>query len=239
MAVKKEFAMRDLYARFTDFVNLVLEQLDILEKLIVSGELHISDEVLNKLNENEKRLDDYEIKMSDAIIETIVLQNPVASDLREIMAMNQMVSNLERIGDSIVNISQSIQKIKDQKIYAAMSEVISNMLFSGISMVKKSVESFIKRDKEAAIWTIENDDVIDEMNHKLIKKAISRSGLSKDMQHTLTTYIQLSNIISTIERIADHSTNVAEASIYSLEGHDIRHSGFEANLKNNNADFKS
>lgn len=223
MNVKKEYAINDLYVQFGTFSNLVISQLDILEKIITTGELTISEKMLHDLQENEQELDDFEIQITEDIIDTIVLQNPVASDLRQIMAMYQMVSNLERVGDLVINIVTAIPKIKDEHIYVQMSEVINNMLISSIVMVKKSIDSFIQKDKEAAIWTIENDDVIDEMNHKLIKKSIAKSSFEKDTQEKLYTFINLNNIVSTIERIADHSTNVAEAAIYAIEGQDIRH----------------
>ena len=223
MNVKKDYAISDLYTQFGIFSNLVLQQLDILEKIITTGELTISAELLEVIRENEKRLDDFEIQLGEDIIDTIVLQSPVASDLRQIMAMYQMVSNLERVGDLVINIVDSIPKIKDEVIYVQMSEVINNMLLSSILMVKKAIDSFVQKDREAAIWTIKNDDIIDEMNRKLIKKAITKSKLPKDTQQMLYTFINLNSIVSTIERIADHSTNVAESTIYSIEGQDIRH----------------
>jgi phosphate transport system protein len=64
---------------------------------------------------------------------------------------------------------------------------------------------------------------VDEMNHKLIKKAITKSKISEETQQLLFTFINLNSIISNIERIADHATNIAESSIYALEGTDVRH----------------
>jgi phosphate transport system protein len=97
------------------------------------------------------------------------------------------------------------------------------MLLVSINMVQKSILSFTNNDKEYAIWTIKNDDIVDEMNNKLIKKAITKSKLPEETQQLLFSFININSIISNIERIADHATNVAEASIYALEGRDIRH----------------
>jgi len=104
-----------------------------------------------------------------------------------------------------------------------MSEVITNMFMASVSMVQKSILSFVENDKEEAIWAIKNDEVVDEMNHKLIRKAIKKNEFSDDTQQLLFTFIQMNSIISTIERIADHATNIAEASIYAIEGKDLRH----------------
>lgn len=224
MNIQKENALQHIRILFDDMSKVVLQQLELLEKIINgSGKTIIPDEFLKELNENEVLIDNFEVKVTDEIIDTIVLQKPVASDLREVMAVYQMVSNLERVGDLVMNIVRFIPKIQDIDIYTKMSEVLSNMLIASDSMVRKSILSFALSDKEEAIWTIKNDDVVDKMNHKLIKKAIQNSNLPKETQHLLFTFIHLNSIISNVERIADHATNIAEVSIYALEGKDLRH----------------
>jgi len=92
----------------------------------------------------------------------------------------------------------------------------------------------INKDKEYAIWTIQNDSVVDKMNHKLLTKAIDKNEISDEIKQMLLSFTNLRSIISNIERIADHATNIAEASIYSLDGTDIRHT----KLKNDDVDKK-
>jgi phosphate transport system protein len=104
-----------------------------------------------------------------------------------------------------------------------MSEVMGNMLMTSVNMVKRAIQSFIMNDKEDAIWTIKNDAIVDEMNRKLIKKTITRSNIPEETQQLLFAFINLNNIISNIERVGDHATNIAESSIYALEGKDLRH----------------
>ncbi|NEW83675.1 MAG: hypothetical protein GZ094_15100 [Mariniphaga sp.] len=223
MSIKKENAIQDILSHFETYANLILNQLSILEKVISTGSLVISEEVMNELNINEDRSDRFEIKLSEKIVNTIVLQKPVASDLRKLMACYQIVINLERIGDLVINIVKFIPKIKDAETYNRMSDVIYNMLLVSVQMVQKSILSFTNSDKDFAIWTIRNDEVVDEMNHKLIKKAIIKSKLPEETQQLLFSFIHINSMISSIERIADHATNVAEASIYAIEGTDIRH----------------
>jgi len=223
MNIRKENAIHDIFEHFEDHANLILHQLSLLEKIISSGSLVIPEEVANELKLNEEKSDNFEVKLSEKIINTIVLQKPVASDLRKLIACYQIVMNLERIGDSVMNIIKSIHRIKDADTYSHMTDVIYNMLLVSINMVQKSILSFTNNDREYAIWTIKNDDVVDEMNNKLIKKVIAKSKLSAETQQLLFSFININSIISNIERIADHATNVAEASIYALEGKDIRH----------------
>jgi phosphate transport system protein len=92
-------------------------------------------------------------------------------------------------------------------------------------MVEKALLSFINTDPDFAIWTIKNDSVVDEMNHKLLVSYINKSSLDDETRQTVLRYVELKDMISNIERIADHATNIAEASIYSMQGTDIRHTG--------------
>ncbi|HNX67494.1 MAG TPA: PhoU domain-containing protein, partial [Bacteroidales bacterium] len=101
----------------------------------------------------------------------------------------------------------------------------NNMLTSGALMVEKSLLSFTNSDPDFAIWTIKNDSVIDEMNHKLLITHITKSDMDENTREKVISYVELRDMISNIERIADHATNIAEASIYSLQGTDIRHTG--------------
>jgi phosphate transport system protein len=91
-------------------------------------------------------------------------------------------------------------------------------------MVSKALLSFTMDDKEYAIWTIKNDTVVDEINKKMLKKAIKKSSDNNDENKELfMSFINMTSIVTNIERIAGHATNIAEAAIYSIEGKDIRH----------------
>ena len=227
MNIKKENAIHNIIDHFEDYANLILSQLSILEKVISSGSLIIPEDILKELNINEDKSDKFEVKLSEKIVDTIVLQKPVASDLRKLMACYQIVINLERIGDLVIDIVKFIPRIKEPETYNRMSEVIYNMLLVSVNMVQKSLLSFINSDKEFAIWKIRNDEVVYDMNHKLIRKAIAKSKMPDETQQLMFSFIHINSIISSIERIADHATNVAEASIYAMEGTDIRHHNLE------------
>jgi phosphate transport system protein len=223
MSIKKESAIQEVNEKFGEYSNLILRQLTLLERVFSSGSPVIPEELQDEIRKNEEKSDKFEIRLSEKIINTIVLQQPLASDLRKLMACYQMVINLERIGDLVIKIAGIIPKIKDEDIYGHLTNAIYNMLIVAGTMVQKSILSFTHSDREYAIWTIENDSIVDEMNDKLVKKAISKNDLPEETRQLLLTFIQVNSIISSIERIADHATNVAEASVYALDGTDIRH----------------
>ncbi len=223
MTSKKDDAINSILTDFEEFANLLLSQLDLLEKLIASGEIKFPEKKNKELLDNEQKLDKMEVKISDKIVNTIVLYQPVASDIRKIIACYRIIISLERVGDMVVNITNFIQKIKTPKVYSNLSDVISNMLIQSSNMVNKALLAFTNDDKEYAIWTIKNDAVVDEINKKMLKKAIKKSSDSNEDKELLMSFINLNGMITNIERIADHATNIAEAAIYSIEGKDIRH----------------
>lgn len=223
MNTKREQSIQDIEHSFEEMSDLVLAQLLLLEKFMADPKSDF-EKVKNELSLNEEKIDKFEVIVSDQIINSIVLYQPVASDIRKIMAIYRITINLERIGDLIMNIIYSIESIKESDEYKAMSDVIMNMLLTGVGMVEKSLLSFINADTEYAIWTIKNDEIVDEMNRKLLMNSIKNTIINPKTREMLLSYVDLKNIITNLERVADHATNIAEASIYSMQGTDIRHS---------------
>ena len=228
MKTKREESIIDIVKSFEEMADLVLIQLTLLEKFMSLNDRNEMNNIISAIEENEKKIDEFEVIISDKFINSIVLYQPVASDIRKLVSVYRITINLERIGDLVINIIDSIGSVKDSSEYKAMTDVIMNMLLSGISMVEKSLLSFINNDDSYAVWTIKNDEIVDEMNRKLLINSISKAKVSEKTREMLLSYVDLKNIIINIERIADHATNIAEASIYSMQGTDIRHKGFES-----------
>jgi phosphate transport system protein len=189
MTKKKEEAIIDCVKSFEEMADLVLIQLTLLEKYMLLNDRKEMNNILSRIEENENKIDEFEVIISDKFISSIILFQPVASDIRKLNSIYRISINLERIGDVVLNIVQSIESIKETAEYEAMQDVLMNMLVSGVTMVEKSLLSFLNNDDSYAEWTIKNDEIVD------------------------------------MERIADHATNIAEASIYSMQGTDIRHKG--------------
>lgn len=227
MKTKREESVLDIINTFEEMADTILAQLSLLEKFMNTQDEEERIRIRKDIANNENNTDKFEVLISDKFINTIVLYQPVASDIRKLVAIYRMTINLERIGDLVINVLDSIENIKDTAEYRAMAEVINVMLLSGITMVEKSLLSFINNDNEYAIWTIRNDEIIDDMNRKLLKNSISKAKVSDKTKEMLLSYVDLKNIITNLERIADHATNIAEASIYSIQGTDIRHSGLD------------
>ena len=234
MKTKREESILDIIATFEEMADIILAQLKLLEKYLDEQVEEERTLIRSEIDINEDRIDKYEVLISEKFINSIILYQPVASDIRKAVAISRMSINLERIGDRVINILNSVDNIKDSDEYKAMIEVLNVMLLSGISMVEKSLLSFINNDNEYAIWTIKNDEVVDDMNNKLLINSISKAKVSDKTKEMLLSYIDMKSKITNLERIADHATNIAEASIYSIQGTDIRHSGLESTQTDNN-----
>ncbi|MGE4586667.1 MAG: phosphate uptake regulator PhoU [Mangrovibacterium sp.] len=223
MTIRKDEAIREIEADFEKMAAILLEQLDRMEQFVTSGELKVSDEDLETVMKNEKDIDKAEVKLSDKIVNTIVLHQPVASELRRMMACYRILINMERVGDLVLNITQFIKKIKTPELYHQFNEVLSNMAMLSTKMVRQSLLSFTQDDRELAVWTIKNDDILDEVNSKLLKKLLNKTSPEERSKSLLTSLVSIKEMMGNIERIADYATNIAEAAIYSIEGKDIRH----------------
>ena len=226
MTQKKDEAISKVMKDFEALANLVLAQLDQVEELLNLGNMELSEEASIEFAKNEKQIDALEVKLSERIVNTIVLYQPMASEIRHIFACYHIMTSLERIGDYAVHLANFLKSIKSLKVYNELSELINSMLQSSSLMLKKALTSFVQHDKETAIWVIKNDQVVDELNQKMLKKVIHKSQEFDEKKKVLISFITIKEMVDNIQRIADHATNIAEATIYYLEGKDIRHTPF-------------
>jgi phosphate transport system protein len=225
MSEIKEAALHDIMISFREMANMILNQLTLLEKMRECSDEASLHEIAALMEENENRIDNYEVVIGEQFTNAIVLPDPVAHDVRRLVAIYRMTLNLERISDCIMNLVKIVSEIRTSSEYVSLNSMIGNMLASGTVMVEKAILSFINSDPDFAIWTIKNDALVDEMNRKLLHGHLRKTDLDARTHGMLLNYLELKEMISNIERIADHATNIAEASIYALQGTDIRHTG--------------
>lgn len=223
MPQKKDKAILDILTGYEKLANLVLNQLDIVEKLISSGELQLNKEQYDELIKNEGEINTIEVKLSEDVINAIALYQPVASQIRKLMACYRITISLERIGDLAVSIVKLMRRIENQEVYSSLSGFISKMMDLSVDMSRRSMLSFLNQDMELAKWTIKSEIIVDEFNHKMLKKVAERAVLVAEDKNILISFINIKEMAASIERIADHAANIAEASFYSFEGKDIRH----------------
>ncbi len=223
MTTNKDLAIRNIEQDFEQLSNMILEQLQLLDEIFENRKAGKQGEIFERLTKNEQKINKYEVKLDESIIKSIVLYQPMASDLRRLFAIYHMTINLERVGDLVDRIASTFLEINDSDMVDESAQTLHSMLKTTSKMVKRSILSFINNDKEFASWTIMKDATFDEMNQKLFKKTIKIAGLPKKSQEILNNLFDVRSIIAAIERIGDHATNIAEASVYAISGSNIRH----------------
>ena len=223
MTLKKDEAFNSILSDYEKLANLVLSQLDEVKRLISSGELKPEDESLQVLKKNEGKVNKLEVKLSEDVINSIVLYQPVASELRRLIACSRIVISLERIGDLAITIIKLMKKIEAKEVYGSLSGLLSKMMDLSVDMARRSMLSFINQDMELAMWTLKTEHIVDEFNHKMLKKVVEHANPVSEDKTILLSFINIREMAAAIERIADHAANIAEASYYSSIGKDIRH----------------
>jgi phosphate transport system protein len=194
----------------------------IVEESVVSAIKAIRDrdrELANSVILGDKEIDQIEIEIEESCLEILALHQPVALDLRLITGVLKIINQLERIGDLAVNIAQTADLLAsesplnvpdDYYVMAAKSE----------NMLKKSIDSFVNEDETLATQVLAEDDEVDMMKHKLHRNFEDRVSVELDRRKALTHLFLVSRHL---ERIADHSTNIAEDVIYMVTGEIVRH----------------
>ena len=223
MSVAKNKAIQKIMSDFDKASNLTLKQLDLLQKVVNTKESGIPPETMQQIKKNEKKLDRFELKISDRIINVIVLYNPVASELRNIMACYRMVTNLERIGDLIIKSMNYIKKMKDTRLLLLNINDINKMIGLATEMLTKATFAFLDGNEEDARWAINNDIAVDKLDRHISRNSILAEDVFEEVHKVIEDYSSIKSVVSAIERMADHAGHIGEAAIFALKGKDVRH----------------
>ena len=181
--------------------------------------LEKSNELAVRVVETDKRVDALEIEIDNAVIDLLALQQPVASDLRFIIAAQKINNDLERIGDHAVNIAESAEKLCSLP-NVKMLEEIPKMADITKMMLREALDSFILLDPTKARLVLTTDDQIDDLNRLVVRKIIE---LVQSNAQTIEYGLELSRISRNLERVADLTTNIAEEVIFHTQARVVKH----------------
>ena len=171
-----------------------------------------------QVKEDDKVLDQFEIEIDDLAIH-LLAKAPLASDLRLITVAMKISQNLERVGDEASKIANRARDLS-QEPPLKQSVDIPAMARLAVQMLKKSLDSFVDHDPAAARALIPGDKAVDALN-KQIHRELAQMMVADP--ETIPRCLNLMIVSKSLERIADHATNVAEEVVYLCEGRDIRH----------------
>jgi phosphate transport system protein len=163
-------------------------------------------------------IDSLEKRIDEGCLRLLALQEPKAIDFRQIIAIQKIVSDLERMGDSAVNIAQGVLRLNaDLPLEPAVD--LPALAAIARAMAREALDSFVRRDSALAQRICERDDEADELYHRLFSELLIAMKDPNKVERALQFLLAARNL----ERIADHATNIAEDVIFYLEARDVRH----------------
>lgn len=169
--------------------------------------------------EGESQINVAEREIDELAFDLLAMQQPMAVDLRFILAVTKINSDLERVGDQAVNIAERVMDLVELPV-ADLPVDIGRMATATAAMVRRALESFIEGKAELAQAVLEMDNVVDRMRDEafisLVKVMNERPDVTRQALDALL-------IARNLERVADHATNIAEDVIFWVRGADVRH----------------
>ncbi len=218
-----ETSLRDLKGQLLAMAGQVEKAIESAIEALQTGNIEkitLVDAIENKINQAH-------IAVDDACIKLLALQQPLAADLRLIVAILKINTDLERMGDQAVNIAHHAEQyIKGTPVKPLVD--LPLMFQEARFMVREALDAFVKSSEPLARDVLKRDDIVDGLKDKISKDVL---------EHVKTNPILIEQglililIARNLERIGDHATNIAEDVIYAMSGEDIRHSSQLATMK--------
>jgi len=181
----------------------------------------LSTETAERVVTNEARVNQLEIEIDSELSTIIARRQPTARDLRLLVAISRMIANLERVGDEAARIARTVKRLIDSGISSRLP--ISDLAYEAdlaIAQLRKSLDAFARLDVARALEVLKHDEEIDQEFEGLMRKLIT---FMMEDPRTISSCIDLVFVAKAIERVGDHAKNLAEVTIYVVDGTDVRH----------------
>ena len=199
---------------------IVEQRVERIKQAIADRNVDIAKEIIHL----DYEIDEMEVEIEEECLKVIALHQPVATDLRFLVAVIKINNDLERIGDQAVNIAQRLVLIAKRPV-APFRFDYSVMADKAEAMLRMSLDSLVNQDIDVAIKVLQMDDDVDNIKDEAydrIKQALV-DGVTTDIGYMINLLL----ISRHIERLADHATNIAEEVVYMIEGEIVRHGRLE------------
>lgn len=204
-------------AKLKEIKDLILEMgntvADEIEVAMVAL-LTQNPELLGRVRELEEQSDALEHKIEDLCISLVALQQPVARDLRLITSALKIATDLERIGDHGVNIAEVVEKLSKVDYIKPLVD-LPKMGSLVNKMIRGSLSSFVHEDVEEACKVAQLDDEVDGIYETMYMELLDMLAGKRDYMDQIINFLFVGRFL---ERVADHATNICEASIYHASG---------------------
>jgi phosphate transport system protein len=217
-----EALLTELRQRLVRMASIVEDMIASSIKALVSGKAELARETIRR----DRTVNRLELEADELCTQILARFQPVASDLRFVTIALKMVTDLERIGDLAVNVSERVVDMVDNTSGGEQPwgfSDIERMAELVREMVHDAIEAFVAADAERAQSVIERDDEVDELYHQAFRALVAT--MKTDPADLVRDGIHMLSVAKWVERMADHATNLAEQVVFYVRGKDVRHAG--------------
>jgi len=205
-----------LKQRLLDMSDLATSLLDLSVDALLSRDPSMAEAVLT----GDRDLDALELEVEDQAIGLLALQQPMARDLRFIIAAIKVSNDLERVGDHAVNIAQSALRLASTSTVITPDPEINEMSRRARKMLHDSLTAFVRADGALGRDVCKADDEVDAMHNSVFRILVTH--MMEDAR-TITPSLELLLVSRNLERVADLATNIGEDAVFLAEGKQIKH----------------
>lgn len=200
----------------------ILEMAGIVEESVLIATrsvLRRDGEAAAVVRARDDRVDELEVEIDEHVLGLLALQQPLAKDLRQIMSTLKVANDLERVGDHALNISKAARRLSTMSVLPEMPE-IEEMVGVVRGMLSDALAGFISRNSGTARMVCIRDDRVDNLRRSLFRILVTHMLEDPRM---ISPALEVLLISQNLERIADLCTNVAEDTVFLVEGRTIKH----------------
>jgi len=200
----------------------LLEMAGIVERLVgeaTDGVLRRDGTAAKSVKAQDDRVDELEVEIDERVMELLALQQPMASVLRQIITINKVSNDLERVGDHAVNIAKASRRLVDTQPLPEIRE-LGEMVEITREMLADSLAAYVARNAGTARMVCATDDKVDDLRRSMFRILVTH--MLEDPKR-IGGALELLLVSQNLERIADLSTNIAEDVVFLVEGRTIKH----------------
>ena len=221
--ISKQFDadLERLRASVLQMGGLVEQQIEQALHALTSGDIRLADQVVEK----DHHVNALEIAIDEDCNHIIARRQPAAGDLRMVMTVVKLITDLERLGDEADKIARMAKMIHtSERLYTPRLADINHVANLALDMLRKALDAFARLDTTAAVALLRQDEHVDEAYRAILRQLLT---FMMEDPRTISASLEILFIAKAIERIGDHSKNMAEYIIYLVKGKDVRHVSVE------------
>jgi phosphate transport system protein len=207
--------LRELQHKVLEMGGFVEKQIADAVKALVTRD----SEAARLTIDRDKTVNRMDVEIDDLCLRLLALHQPAGRDLRLITTGLKITTDLERAGDMAENLCERVLELNEEPQLKPFID-LPRMADIALSMLRDSLNAFVREDADLALQVCQEDDRVDDLNAQIFRELITY--MVEDPK-TITRAMRMTFVAKYLERIADHATNIAEMVIFMVKGRSIRH----------------